>query len=1376
MKEKTKIVYIPEDHLVDHRQVKEVCAGLGGFTQGLSQAGFNTRAFMDINPLACKVLEMNDKAPVICGDLLCGQDRYLMHVTPEILRCTFTSGFPCQPLSVQGDQRGESDSRTAPFHFTLKMFWEQQGAALLLECVPNAFRAPFVQRALQKLSWSMGMEFHQKILALDRTWVTRRTRWWMIMVPKDYTMDRIYDLPIDNVFCTVEDLFARWAVWGPQAKDLFIDQYELQLLHNPNLGDDMRRLKQSSKCPCILHSYGTFSRPCPCGCRTAPFNFDRLATGGLRGFYVIDSEKETPRYLHVREACALCTLNPMMHFTDEGRTCLCLIGQCAAPIQAMWMGLHLRQAIEAQTLPVEAHVKTFKMWILRQLYGAWPSQVPVVLQLHDSNEDQTVHIKAKKRPSVGEIILAEQRLQDQGQWIELRDDVGRLPMNYRVGPSSVFGDLQIEKRMKRQRRVNLGNKCVHSVLVWEDEEVNIVNVELHEGCYIFEIFAEIHVQVALTDIWDAEGHEWRADDRVWTSTTFTSYGKRAQIGCGRGAKANFSLNTWMKYGLTDVCMDEIAEIMVKKCKHEKAFWLSAKVSTMMVQSVDDWKHQEVQVQKLAAMLWKGVVWTAVVLSGHWILLRMVIQDDIIVLTSWNGEDEEMFTELRLLATTLRSALNLEGHLLAFERIFDQRFPFTCGTVALLHLGEVCNIWTHGVPDELEWHYKMLKIYGNYGVLCGAGRVQGSSDQDVVWKLRDILAGHGVPEDRTEERALAGIKKLGQAQVESALESRNPWHALKMAGSQPGTHFLWVKPDELEKQIRARAQSKFGITRSEKKMGSVRAKKDSVVIDPAQLRLVPDIFVDENGHPITQIEMGEVATDRAGLAFGTIQDVAPFVAEGAPLTMDALGVLTTLPVPVHQQGILPVQNLRYPAIYLPTGEPILIEGSLVQLGDLTIQRRKDDCEGELNPIPTKTVKITVYKDEWEEDWHEFGKAPMKAIVTEFPAFVLCNGLKCGGQCGKYHAPVDADLDGVILDLWGRSWQSMRGGRVQQKDSEQFQALLRVPSICWPALQGLSGTKGLYLEPRSQDGKSPDEHAAVIWIPQGNLANAQHRMRTMDRVQAVVRFGWKYGIRVAKKDAESAHQKIAPDQEFYNFNIQKVFELRPLPHGTQRTGVQQLLKSWKWQAKPLQPFRSDQLGAGWLVGSAVDPPAQVLPSSKGDVTVTLHKKPGQQDQLPVILGTNKTKRHMRKGQVHQGQEPGRRDHSHAKEQADPWAAWNDPWAKGCRPITADDPMTPATTRLDAVQEKLQQRIESKVSADNEERFSKLEVGMAELKQQGLKHESWFRDAAAANAATQKQLHDLTSQVKENQTEIGQVKNDIQAGFANIESLLSKKHRSE
>ncbi len=155
LEEQTKVVFIPADHMVDFWRVKEVCAGVGGFSQGLSYAGFETVALFDLNPLACMVMEMNYRAPVLCGDLLNSQDRYLLHVTPCALRCVFTCGFPCQPLSVQGDLRGERDSRALPFFYALKMFWEQQGSSLCMECVPNASRAPYVQRALQQLAWSL---------------------------------------------------------------------------------------------------------------------------------------------------------------------------------------------------------------------------------------------------------------------------------------------------------------------------------------------------------------------------------------------------------------------------------------------------------------------------------------------------------------------------------------------------------------------------------------------------------------------------------------------------------------------------------------------------------------------------------------------------------------------------------------------------------------------------------------------------------------------------------------------------------------------------------------------------------------------------------------------------------------------------------------------------------------------------------------------------------------------------------------------------------------------------------------------------------------------------------------------------------------------
>ena len=155
-----------------------------------------------------------------------------------------------------------------------------------------------------------------------------------------------------------------------------------------------------------------------------------------------------------------------------------------------------------------------------------------------------------------------------------------------------------------------------------------------------------------------------------------------------------------------------------------------------------------------------------------------------------------------------------------------------------------------------------------------------------------------------------------------------------------------------------------------------------------------------------------------------------------------------------------------------------------------------------------------------------------------------------------------------------------------------------------LQGLSGTSGFYAEPRRDDGRAPSNDSMVIWVPNGNLEDAVLKSRTIERVLAICRFGGKYGIRVAQKDAEATHSKLNPDVPFQDFHIQFVYEIRPLPHGTQRAGVIQLLKKWHWKARPLQPHHSDPQGMGWLVGAAVEPPAMLFPAEQ--VTVVLHRK--------------------------------------------------------------------------------------------------------------------------------------------------------------------------
>src|SRR5438309_52658 len=88
----------------------ELCAGAGGQALGLEQAGFEHKALVEIDPVACETLRNNrpnwnvrqmDLA-YFASDL---QPRAYGKV--DLL----AAGVPCPPFSVAGEQLGHEDER-----------------------------------------------------------------------------------------------------------------------------------------------------------------------------------------------------------------------------------------------------------------------------------------------------------------------------------------------------------------------------------------------------------------------------------------------------------------------------------------------------------------------------------------------------------------------------------------------------------------------------------------------------------------------------------------------------------------------------------------------------------------------------------------------------------------------------------------------------------------------------------------------------------------------------------------------------------------------------------------------------------------------------------------------------------------------------------------------------------------------------------------------------------------------------------------------------------------------------------------------------------------------------------------------------------------
>ena len=108
----------------------EICAGAGGQSLGLEQAGFTHEAVVELDPDACETLRVNrgsewkvieDDVHNLDGGAYAGID-------------LFSGGVPCPPFSIAGKQLGADDDRDL-FPQALRLIAESAPRAVLLENV-----------------------------------------------------------------------------------------------------------------------------------------------------------------------------------------------------------------------------------------------------------------------------------------------------------------------------------------------------------------------------------------------------------------------------------------------------------------------------------------------------------------------------------------------------------------------------------------------------------------------------------------------------------------------------------------------------------------------------------------------------------------------------------------------------------------------------------------------------------------------------------------------------------------------------------------------------------------------------------------------------------------------------------------------------------------------------------------------------------------------------------------------------------------------------------------------------------------------------------------------------------------------------------------
>lgn len=772
---------------------------------------------------------------------------------------------------------------------------------------------------------------------------------------------------------------------------------------------------------------------------------------------------------------------------------------------------------------------------------------------------------------------------------------------------------------------------------------------------------------------------------------------------------------------------------------------------------------------------------------HWVVLQAVSVDNQttgsdLQWTLWDGSaDCPQAGDIMYVGACIAHRLSMlfEMHMASFQVTswFDQTLPFTCGTIALAHMASLLGVCHFDQQEELDLHLRLLAMQHPDQTFAAFGN--DSLNDELATLLRD----KGVPRETAPDRAQMVLAKLGQQQVQQILTGKNPWAALKAAANRPGVMFRLVTPDELTRYVANRARAQHGADirqHKQKKKASSRMPPSQLQVDPAKLVLDADFFQDDDGEPVPQLHFHEIEAEQRGIALCSVQQAYKFLEQPKSISVEALALVL---VDQPSEEVIKSADLRkfaVPAFCPGTEEHTLIFGYILQLGDQKVRRKEHTKIKSPEIVPTCVVKFQVYKDQYEGDWHWFLQAPIKSMVHQMDSLKLCQGNNCGADCPRFHPGLDEPVDNVLFEVWARACFNDKGAKCEPQQATCFTVFVRIPD---GALTGVLGNTpvGIYAEPRGEQPREHDARYRVIWLPGASFGEAAHKCRTCNKSVSLVRLRQKYGVRVLQEDEAAAWATLRPGMDYVNLAISKIYELSPVPHGTQRLTIAKLLREWEWPARPLQPGRGTTTYMSWRVGSATPPPKMVMQGFDVDIVIAQVKDLHQPPPKPKIIASMRTQKHLAKESS---------SSSSSSTTLDPWQLPNgDPWSK------SQNKMPPVTnagkTRLSEIKDQLCQDVTDKVRKELEShassmevdtnatpvldsasnaRIQALEVGVSELKQQNAQFLTWFHEAGDRMQKTEQSMGEMQQSLNQQQQDLQHLNTNFQSTVKQMKSDLS------
>ena len=974
---------------------KEACAGIGGLSLGAQHAGMRPLAHLDHSQLAVDALRLQGHSNVVLGDVANPSMVHKLHSCAGGTPCLLAAGFPCQPFSCQGDGLGLADLRGKTLHAILRCGWLMQSAGIILECVANIINYPEALNLIQAYARSRGWRMHTTILDLQDQWASRRKRWWCVLLPHHQAATfALMAWPKTTCYSTVQDVIPEWPAWPTmEEENLLWDSNECTKYQDPIYGTDNRGLDLRAPAPTALHSWGSALRACPCGCRKHPLSEHRLVQHGLRGFSVPSTLQGQPRFIHPKEAGLLNTWPASVPLPSPARGALVLIGQIAAPLQAVWVFSHITNWIaeihigRAPRSPIN-YVQEYqtKLLVDRDLIFATRHHFcPRTIRLRQHNEPD-VHINLNQPTTIRQLQQAETKLQGWAATVHIgHKGLKRAPDELLLAtPHDTY---QVHRSQKKQAL----NPPTGNISVQLLHAAGRETYYLSSGLLFAEAICYFPEHLSGDYINQDNGAFLTLDERLWHNAVILHCGNLRA--CGTPATICWN---------DTAVIHNIGQLLKFVASIDPEPWgIILPVAAADLLRPDPSPQQACALGKSLRQYHRLA--TVFPHNQHWTLLTLQIGEaGSAEITCWDGLPHLNHNAADILATRICHLMHCNHQGVAHRNHFQQAAPGTCGAIALAHFGIAADLWDTITHDSIHnWHLAYGTTTHNPDELFAGGFPTEQINHD----LTQLLLTKGVPPEAVQDRASQAIAKLSATTVQEALESRNPWQSLKAAASRPATRFRWISTDELNNHIATQAQREHGAFISNAKQKKLKSGKNArhqseLQISPEHLVIPTGTFVDDLDEPLQQIPASEVGANRRGIAIVPATEANRFLADGISISIDALALLTTAELPVNLAG-LTTEAVRFPALYTGTDEPVLLTGTLIQLGDVSVKRIQPANQPLEDEPDLRIFRISVFKDELPHDWPDFIKAPLRNVIRATTCLQLCQDDTCGQKCGKFH---------------------------------------------------------------------------------------------------------------------------------------------------------------------------------------------------------------------------------------------------------------------------------------------------------------------------------------------------------------------------------------